>query len=107
MVWDVPLCIGVGWSCILYSAMEFSDGSSLPYWTRPMLDGLFALNLDLALDAIAIRLGFWNWGQGTEFQYFGVPYPNFWGQINQPLLFQVYLYLSPLLTPPFPVAITD
>jgi uncharacterized membrane protein len=79
MVWDVPLCIGVAWSCILYSAMEFSNGSSLPYWARPILDSLLALNIDLALDAVAIRLRFWDWGQGLEFQYFGVPYPNFWG----------------------------
>lgn len=78
MVLDVPLCIGIAWSCILYSVMEFSDGSSLPYWTRPILDGLLALNIDLALDAIAIRLGFWDWGQGFDFQYFGVPYANFW-----------------------------
>lgn len=78
MVLDVPLCIGVAWSCILYSAMEFSDASSLPYWMRPVLDGLLALNIDLALDAVAIRLGFWDWGQGLGFQYFGVPYANFW-----------------------------
>ncbi len=78
MVLDVPLCIGIAWSCIIYSAMEFSEASSLPYWTRPVLDGLLALNIDLALDAIAIRLGFWDWGQGLEFQYFGVPYANFW-----------------------------
>jgi len=78
MVLDVPLCIGVAWSSILYSAMEFSDASSLPYWTRPILDGLLALNIDLALDAVAIRLGFWDWGQGLQFQYFGVPYANFW-----------------------------
>jgi hypothetical protein len=78
MMLDVPLCIGVAWSCILYSVMEFSDASSLPYWTRPILDGLLALNIDLALDAIAIRLGFWDWGSGLEFQYFGVPYANFW-----------------------------
>lgn len=78
MVLDAPLCIGIAWSCILYSVMEFSDGSSLPYWTRPILDGLLALNIDLALDAIAIRLGFWDWGQGFDFQYFGVPYANFW-----------------------------
>jgi hypothetical protein len=58
--------------------MEFSNASSLPYWTRPVLDGLLALNIDLALDAIAIRLGFWDWGQGFQFQYFGVPYANFW-----------------------------
>jgi uncharacterized membrane protein len=79
MILDVPLCIGVAWSCILYSAMEFSEASSLPYWTRPLLDALLALNLDLALDTVAIRLGFWDWGQGLRFQYFGVPYANFWG----------------------------
>ncbi|GAB4457448.1 MAG: carotenoid biosynthesis protein [Anaerolineales bacterium] len=78
MILDVPLCIGVAWSCILYASMEFSDGSSLPYFARPVLDGLLALNIDLALDAVAIRFGFWNWGQGLEFQYFGVPYANFW-----------------------------
>src|SRR3990172_9185327 len=37
MVLDVPLCIGIAWSCIIYSAMEFSDASNLPYWTRPVL----------------------------------------------------------------------
>ncbi len=78
MIGNVPLCIGVAWSCIIYSVMEFSDASSLPYWARPILDGLLALNIDLALDAVAIRLGFWNWGQGLRFQYFGVPCANFW-----------------------------
>jgi hypothetical protein len=78
MVLDVPLCIGVAWGCILYSSMEFSDASSLPYWSRPILDGLLALNIDLALDAVAIRFGFWDWGQGLKYQYFGVPYANFW-----------------------------
>ncbi len=78
MVLNVPFCIGVAWGCILYSAMEFSDASSLPYWARPVLDGLLALNIDLALDAVAIRFGFWDWGQGKTFQYFGVPYANFW-----------------------------
>jgi hypothetical protein len=78
MVLDVPLCIGIAWSCVIYSSMEFSDASSLPYWARPILDGLLALNIDLALDAVAIRLGFWDWGQGLGFQYFGVPYANFW-----------------------------
>lgn len=78
MVWDVPLCIGVAWGCIIYSVMEFTDASSLPYWFRPVLDGLLALNIDLALDAVAIRFRFWDWGQGLQSQYFGVPYANFW-----------------------------
>lgn len=78
MVRDVPFCVGVAWSCILYSSMEFSNASSIPFWARPILDGLLALTIDLALDAVAIRLGFWDWGQGQRFQYFGVPYVNFW-----------------------------
>ena len=78
MVLDVPLCIGVAWSCIIYTTMEFSDATSLPFFLRPVMDGLLALNIDLALDAVAIRFGFWDWGQGLQFQYFGVPYANFW-----------------------------
>lgn len=78
MILDVPLCIGVAWGCIIYSVMEFSNSASLPYFTRPVLDALLALNIDLALDTVAIRLGFWDWGQGLRFQYFGVPYANFW-----------------------------
>ena len=78
MVLDVPLCIGLAWGAIIYAVSEFSDASSLPYWARPILDGLLALNIDLALDAVAIRLGFWDWGQGLHFEYFGVPFANFW-----------------------------
>jgi hypothetical protein len=78
MVLDVPLCIGLAWGAIIYAVSEFSDASSLPYWARPMLDGLLALNIDLALDAVAIRLGFWDWGRGLHFEYFGVPFANFW-----------------------------
>ena len=78
MVLDVPLCIGLAWGAIIYAVSEFSDASSLPYWARPILDGLLALNIDLALDAVAIRLGFWDWGQGLNFEYFGVPFANFW-----------------------------
>lgn len=78
MILDVPLCIGLGWGAIIYAVSEFSEASSLPYWTRPVLDGLLALNVDLAMDTVAIRFGFWDWGQGLQFQYFGVPYGNFW-----------------------------
>jgi hypothetical protein len=78
MILDLPFCIGVSWGSILYSAMEFSGASSLPWLARSILDGLLALNIDLAMDAIAIRLGMWNWGRGLNFQYFGVPYANFW-----------------------------
>lgn len=74
----LPLSIGIGWGVIIYSARLFSDASSLDIWSRPLLDALLALNIDLAMDALAIRLGMWDWGQGLSFQYFGVPYANFW-----------------------------
>jgi hypothetical protein len=36
------------------------------------------LQIDLALDAVAIRLGLWDWGQPLDWEFFGVPYANFW-----------------------------
>jgi uncharacterized membrane protein len=78
MLGGVPLAIGVAWGVIIYSARQFSDATSLPEWARPILDGLLALSIDLSMDAIAIRLGFWHWGIDINQQYFGVPYGNFW-----------------------------
>ncbi len=78
MLGQVPLMVGVGWGVIIYSVRLFSDATSLPEWARPVLDGLLALTIDLAMDAVAIRLGMWDWGRGWQAQYFGVPYANFW-----------------------------
>lgn len=78
MIADVPIVIGVSWGLIIYSARLFTDATTLPQWMRPVLAGLFALNIDLAMDAIAIRLGMWDWGSGLEDAYFGVPWGNFW-----------------------------
>jgi hypothetical protein len=78
MVGDVPLAVGMAWACIIYSARLFSDASGLPLVARPVFDGLLALNIDLSMDALAIRLGFWDWGGGLQSGYFGVPFPNFW-----------------------------
>lgn len=78
MIGEVPLMVGVAWGTIIYSARLFSDASSMPEWARPILDGFLALNIDLSMDALAIRLGMWDWGLGFKAQYFGVPYANFW-----------------------------
>jgi len=75
---EVPLAIGVGWGVIIYSARRFAETTTLPRWAKPLLAALLALNIDLSMDAIAIRLGMWDWGQGLDFQYFGVPWANFW-----------------------------
>ncbi len=78
MIGDIPIVIGVSWGLIIYSARLFSDATTLPAWARPIMDALLALNIDLAMDAVAIRLGMWDWGQGLQFEYFGVPWANFW-----------------------------
>ncbi len=75
---QVPIAIGIGWGVIIYSARLFTQATTLPPWLFPVCTGLLALNIDLSMDAIAIRLGFWDWGRGLEYGYFGVPYPNFW-----------------------------
>jgi len=78
MLGPVPVVIGVAWGTIIYSVRSFSDKTNLPEWARPVLDGLMALNIDLSMDAVAIRLGMWDWGKGLDYQYFGIPFNNFW-----------------------------
>lgn len=75
----VPLTIGVGWGIILYGAMTFADAFALPAWAAPALVGLLGLNIDLSMDAVAIRLHMWQWfGVSYDQQWFGVPYLNFY-----------------------------
>jgi len=78
MLDGAPLCIGLGWAVIIYSGMEFVKNLDMPDFARPFLVGLMALNIDVAMDAVAIRLGFWNWVIPLDLQWFGVPYGNFW-----------------------------
>ena len=75
---EVPLAIGVGWGVIIDAVRHYVEATTLPRWAWPVAAGLLALNIDLSMDAIAIRLGMWDWGQGMAFQYFGVPWANFW-----------------------------
>ncbi len=86
MIDDAPLVIGMGWAVIIYSAMEFTSRLRMPDMARPLFDALLALNIDLSMDAIAIRLmdgvtpgqGMWHWGAITtqNAEWFGVPGPT-------------------------------
>lgn len=78
MLGPVPVVIGVAWGSIIYSVRAFSDSVHLPELAKSVSCALLALNIDLSMDAIAIRLGMWDWGRGLDYQYFGVPYNNFW-----------------------------
>lgn len=84
---NVPISAGLYWGLILYSCMQVSDRIGLPEWSRPSLDGILALTIDMSLDTIAIRVdgGFWNWltvpfeSLPTSNGFFGVTYGNFTG----------------------------
>ena len=82
---DIPLCIGLGWGTIMYTARIFSDSLALPLWAAVALDALLAISIDLGMDAVAYRLHMWHWnwsGTGLDpltADWFGVPYGNFFG----------------------------
>jgi hypothetical protein len=82
---DIPLCIGVGWSIIMYTARLFSDSFQLPLWAAAATDTLLALSIDLSMDTVAYRLHMWHWNWSTTglnpltAQWFGVPFGNFFG----------------------------
>lgn len=73
---SVPVYIPLLWAVIMHSSMAMSDQSALPLWARPFLDGLLAVLIDLAIDAIAIRLGLWSWKIRLDEGWFGVPPGN-------------------------------
>jgi hypothetical protein len=79
MLGPVPFAVGVGWGIILYSAMALVDALPLPVWAACALVALLGLNIDLSMDAVAIRLHMWTWLRvGYDQQWFGVPYANFY-----------------------------
>ncbi|MBE7169763.1 MAG: carotenoid biosynthesis protein [Williamsia sp.] len=82
---NIPLCIGVGWSVIMYSSRLFTDAFRLPLWTSAALDTLLAISIDLSMDTVAYRLHMWHWNwAGTGLnpltaEWFGIPFGNFFG----------------------------
>lgn len=93
MIDTAPLAIGLGWAVIIYSAMEFAKTIKMPDYAKPFLVGLLALNIDAGMDAVAIRLGFWNWVIPLDHQWFGVPWGNFFAWFVVAASFSGMLYL--------------
>lgn len=77
----VPISIGLGWAVIIYCAMLLSDQYNIPWALRPFMDALTAVTLDLAMDVVAIRLGFWTWIIPLDREWYGVPFENLVGWI--------------------------
>lgn len=84
---NIPLCIGIGWGIIMYTARLFSDSLGLGLWAAAALDTLLAINIDLSMDTVAYRMHMWTWNwAGSHLNpltanWFGIPWGNFFGWI--------------------------
>ncbi len=87
----VPVVIGLCWGMIIYGAMAYSDQLGLPQWAAPFGDAIWAIMLDLAFDAIAIRLQLWTWSNPLGTGYFGVPADNFFAWLFVAFAFSAYV----------------
>ena len=70
---SVPVAIALAWAMIITSSMFMSDRLGIPARLAPFADAVFAILLDLSLDAIAIRQGLWHWNIPLHAGFFGVP----------------------------------
>ena len=113
LVGDVPLAIALTWAMIIVGAMSVSDSLGLPRaenlerlpgrrgtlrWLArglpaPLADALWVLLLDLALDAVAIRIGLWTWTIRLDEGWFGVPWGNFFGWLFVAAFFSFFTRL--------------
>ncbi len=87
----VPIVIGLCWGMIIYGAMAYSDQLGLPRWAAPFGDAIWAIMLDLAFDAVAIRLQLWSWTNPLGTGYFGVPADNFFAWLFVAFAFSAYI----------------
>jgi len=74
-----PVVIGLTWALIIAGAMRLTDALGVRRRYAPFVDSVLAISLDLAFDAIAIRMGLWTWRDiGPADGWFGVPAGNFY-----------------------------
>jgi hypothetical protein len=59
---------------------------------RPFMVALFAINIDLSMDAIAIREGLWMWKRDVSFFWFDVPSLNFISWFVVAFSFSFFIY---------------
>lgn len=84
-VLGVPLAIAFGWSAVIYAGTTTARAYGVPLPSLPGFVALYALHVDLSMDAIAIRVPFWTWTPPGP--WFGVPLGNFFGWFAVAFLF--------------------
>jgi hypothetical protein len=79
MLDKAPLVIGLTWALLIAGAMRITDALGVNRRLAPFVDAVLVVALDLAFDAIAIRIGMWTWtGIDPTVGWFGVPAGNFY-----------------------------
>ena len=85
-----PVVIGLTWAVIIAGAMRITDALGVRRRFAPVVDSVLAIMLDLAFDAVAIRMGLWTWRDiGPEQGWFGVPAGNFYAWLFVTLAFSL------------------
>jgi hypothetical protein len=85
-----PLLIGLTWALIIAGAMRITDALGVRRRYAPVVDSVLAIMLDLAFDAVAIRMGLWTWrGIAPTDGWFGVPAGNFYAWLFVTLAFSL------------------
>ena len=97
MLGRVPVSIALLWAVIVSGSMAISDACGLPEPVKPFFDALLAVWLDLSLDAIAIRVGFWSWVIPLNQGWFGVPAGNLYAWMWVAFFYSVFARMLRLL----------
>ena len=85
-----PIVIGLTWALIIAGAMRITDALGVRRRYAPVVDSVLAIMLDLAFDAVAIRMGLWTWREiGATDGWFGVPAGNFYAWLFVTLAFSL------------------
>lgn len=89
-----PIAIGLTWALIIAGAMRITDALGVRGRYAAVVDSVLAIMLDLAFDAVAIRMGLWTWRDiGLEDGWFGVPAGNFYSWLFVTLGFTLFTRL--------------
>jgi uncharacterized membrane protein len=79
-IFDLPVFVALAWSSLIYSTYFLTESIGVKEFSKPFVDALLVVLVDLAVDVFAIRFGFWHWrGYSLTEGWFGVPASNFIG----------------------------